>query len=205
MSMDAGDALTQSIKVVLDGTEHTIKIVGTTTEYIEKTIAFIMALLQKNQDKPSIGKTNLVKMLQSGQPLKTITLKQDDLPRFADLAKQYGLPFTPVKDTAKNSNQLDVLVRENDAETINRIFDILNQEQITVEPEDAKKKSIPLTPESQEPKNKLPENKAVDFSKLKEEKPSVIAKINQAKKELQKQAKNKGKSQSKSKSTAERS
>lgn len=202
MSMDAGDALTQSMKIALDGTEHTIQIVGKTTEQISKTIAFIMALLQKNQDKPSIGKTNLVKMLQSGQPLKAITLKQDDLPRFADLAKQYGVPFTPIKDMDKNTNQLDVLVHENDAESINRVFEKLNQEKISDEPEEAKKKSMP---ESQKQKDKMPENKTVVSSKLKEEKPSVIVKINQAKKELQKQAKNKGKSQSKSKSATERS
>lgn len=197
MSMDASDALTQSVKVALDGTEHIIKIVGTTTEQIEKTIAFIMALLKKNQDKPSIGKTSLVKMLQSGQTLKAVTLKQDDLPRFADLAKQYGLPFTPVKDTTKKDGQLDVLIRENDAESINRVFELLNGEKISDEPE---KKTIQPELKSPELKNKMPENnKETDFNKPKEEKLSVIVKINQAKKELQNQTKNKGKSKSKSK------
>ena len=120
--MNAGDAYEQVMKVAIEGTEITLKLLG---KGAEKMAMWIAALLTQNENKPSIGKTNLIKMLKEGQPLKVVSLQKDDLQQFATLAKSYGIPFTPVANTEQPNGMLDVLVRQGDGDKIDLIFEKL--------------------------------------------------------------------------------
>jgi len=130
--MNAGDAYEQVMKVAIEGSEITLKILG---EGAEKMAMWIAALLTQNQNKPSVGKTNLMKMLKEGQPLKVVSLQKADLQPFAMLAKNYGIPFTPVENTEQANGMLDVLVREGDADKINLIFERLAAKHMQEQPE----------------------------------------------------------------------
>ena len=120
--MNAGDAYEQVMKVTIEGAEITLKLLG---KGAEKMAMWIAALLAQNENKPSIGKTNLIKMLKEGQPLKVASLQKEDLQQFAVLAKSYGIPFTPVANTERPNGMLDVLVRQGDADKIDLIFEKL--------------------------------------------------------------------------------
>ena len=134
MSMNGGDAFEQTMKIVYQGTEITIKLVG---QSAEKLAVLIAALLSKNQNKPTIGKTKLIKLLQDGQPLKVMTLKETDLNRFASLAKKYGVSFSPVKDIARNDGMLEVLVKETDSDRLSIIQELLVKNQLGADEKNA--------------------------------------------------------------------
>ena len=87
-----------------------------------KNIALLLAAVLKEEQKTK-GKARLSSMLKSGKELKVFTIRQEDLKKFSQEAKRYGVLYCVLKD--KNNPDpkasVDVIARADDASKIQRI------------------------------------------------------------------------------------
>ena len=108
--------------------------------------ALCLALANENQKLR--GKTHMNALLRSGKELRVFDLKEQDLPAFQREAKQYGVLFSVIKDTASGNGHVDILAKAEDVSKLNRIFERLHYaapEQVQTE-EDPLKKAASRVP-----------------------------------------------------------
>ena len=118
----SGDAAESIVRMSLQGFEVAVKVTGSGA----KNIAAIMVAMLKDQ-KQTKGKTRLTSMLKSGKELKVFTVKEEDLRKFTEEAKRYGVLFCALKGKGKSlDGMVDIMVRAEDASKINRIVDRFN-------------------------------------------------------------------------------
>jgi len=119
----SGDAAESIVRMSLQGTEVALRITGSATKNI------IAALYALSQDKQKVkGKTKLENLLKSGKELKVFSLKEEDLKKFTEESKRYGVLFCALIDKKHGSidGMVDVMVRAEDASKINRIVEKFN-------------------------------------------------------------------------------
>ncbi len=116
----SGDAAEQVVRLSLEGFEVTAKIAGASA----KEIAVLLYTISKNKSQSS-GKTKLLNLLKSGKELKIFTIKQDDLKKFSEKAKDYGILYSALinKKDKSSDGMVDIIVKAEDAARINRIVD----------------------------------------------------------------------------------
>ena len=122
-----GEAAEQVVRMSLEGFEVAAKVTGEGA----KDIAVLLYTVMKNKEQTS-GKAKLTNMLKTGKPLSVFSVRNDDLPKFQQEAKRYGILYTALVDR-KHKNidgMVDIMVRDEDAPRINRIverftFDII--------------------------------------------------------------------------------
>lgn len=112
----SGEAADQVMRMMLNGSEVLIKLTGSGA----KNAAVLLYSIARQQKKTK-GKARLESMLRSGKPLKVYTFKDSDLPKFKEVAKQYGILYTVLKEKDKTGGVFDVLVRAEDESKIARI------------------------------------------------------------------------------------
>ena len=118
----SGDAAESIVRMSLQGFEVAVKLTGSGA----KNVAAIMIAMLKDQ-KQTKGKTRLTNMLKSGKELKVFTVKEEDLRKFTEEAKRYGVLFCALKGKGKSlDGMVDIMVRAEDASKINRIVDRFN-------------------------------------------------------------------------------
>ena len=118
----SGDAAESIVRMSLQGLEVAVKLSGSGA----KNVAAIMVAMLKDQ-KQTKGKTRLTSMLKSGKELKVFTVKEEDLRKFTEEAKRYGVLFCALKGKGKSlDGMVDIMVRAEDASKINRIVDRFN-------------------------------------------------------------------------------
>lgn len=116
--MNSSDVAEELIKICLDGVGFALRIVG---EGSKNIIAFLIAISRdKTQTK---GKTRLTNMLKTGKELKIFTIKAEDLKKFSQEAKKYGILYCVLADkkNQKIDGLVDIMVRQEDAGRVNRI------------------------------------------------------------------------------------
>ena len=82
----SGEAAEQVMRMSLEGAEILIKLTGSGA----KNAAVLLYSIYKEQNKTR-GKERLTNMLRSGKPLKVYTFKRDNLEKFKEVAKEYGI------------------------------------------------------------------------------------------------------------------
>ena len=113
-----GDAAEQVVRMSLEGVEVAARITGTGA----KNIAILLAAVLKEEQKTK-GKARLKNMLKSGKELKVYTIQNQDLKKFSEEAKRYGVLYCVLKDKNDKSDTavVDVIARAEDASKIQRI------------------------------------------------------------------------------------
>ena len=113
-----GDAAEQVVRMSLEGVEVAARITGTGA----KNIAILLAAVLKEEQKTK-GKARLTNMLKSGKELKVYTIQNQDLKKFSEEAKRYGVLYCVLKDKNDKSDTavVDVIARAEDASKIQRI------------------------------------------------------------------------------------
>ena len=113
-----GDAAEQVVRLSLEGVEVAARITGNGA----KNIALLLYAALKEEQKTK-GKARLTSMLKSGKELKVYTITQNDLAKFSQEAKRYGVLYCVLKD--KNNKDkyaaVDIIARADDASKIQRI------------------------------------------------------------------------------------
>ena len=119
----SGDAAESIIRMSLQGIEVAARISGSGA----KNVAVLLCAILKEQEKVK-GKTKLVNMLKSGKELKVFSVKYDDLKKFSEEAKRYGVLFSALIDKKQKNvdGMVDIMVKAEDAGKINRIVERFN-------------------------------------------------------------------------------
>ena len=104
---NSGEVADLMVKESIQITEAAVKLLAAGGKNLA---AFLMALSQNH--KKLYGKTNMAKLLQLGQPLKTFYIKESDLEDFRAYAKKNVL-FSVIKDT-RSDNGIVTLVTNAD-------------------------------------------------------------------------------------------
>lgn len=113
-----GEAAEQVTRILLEGTEVLLRLSGKGAER-----AAVLVYTTLRQQEKTKGAARLSSMLRSGKPLKVYTFEAKDLPKFKEVAKQYGVLYTILKEKDKTGGVFDVLVRADDENKINRIIE----------------------------------------------------------------------------------
>ena len=116
--MNTSDSAEELVKLYIDGIDRAIRITGVGA----KNIGVMLMALAKNNQKIK-GRTRLNNMLKAGKPLQIFTIKSEDLKKFSQEAKKYGILYCALADkkNSKIDGMVDILVRDEDAPKINRI------------------------------------------------------------------------------------
>ena len=119
--MDASEqAAEQIVRMTLAGSEFAVRLTGAGAKNVAAGLMAAAAGAEKTK-----GKARLATMLKSGKELKVFQLKPNDLKRFAEEAKRYGVLYTLVKPDSRDAGELDAMVKAEDAAKVNRILEKL--------------------------------------------------------------------------------
>lgn len=174
----SSESAEQMTKMMLEGTELTLKITG---EASKELLAIIYTILKDNQKTK--GKTTLTNLLKSGKELKVFTVKRDELQTFIREAKRYGILYSALLDKNSKDGVVDIMVKVEDASKINRIVERFKLSSIDTAKIQTDVKNIPLVMKNQ--KNPL-ENSSNTLKTQEENKPkkkSIRKAIEEAKEE----------------------
>lgn len=115
---NGADAADQIVNMSLRGIEVLAKISGAGA----KNLAVYLYAVLKGQKKTK-GKTRLEGLLRSGKKLKVFAVKNEDLQKFTQEAKRYGVLYCALRDKKSIDGMCDIMVRVEDAPKINRIVE----------------------------------------------------------------------------------
>lgn len=118
---NSGDAAEQIVRMSLEGVEIAAKITGDGAA----KIAVMLYKVLKDQTRTK-GKIRLTNMLRSGKELKVFSIDNENLTKFTQEAKKYGVLYCVLKDRDATDNATDIMVRAEDASKIKRIFERFN-------------------------------------------------------------------------------
>lgn len=117
-----GETADQMVRMTLQGIEIaanvTLKAGGSTAKTLAATLYAILT-----DNKKIKGKTRLNALLKSGKELKVFAIHHDDLKKFCEEAKRYGVLYSVLKEKGNTDGICDIMVRAEDAAKISRIVD----------------------------------------------------------------------------------
>lgn len=111
----ATEMMTTLLKCTIDGATMSIRIAGKVGKH---TMAMLLAALQKPKTK---GQIRLKQMLTSGKELSIFSVKPEDMKRFAEQAKKYGITY----NTIKSKVVCDIMVPAEQAVQVKRVLEKL--------------------------------------------------------------------------------
>ena len=115
-----GDAAERLVRDSLMITEEAVKLAG----LCAKNLAAILVALAKEEEKTH-GPKHLTRLLRSGEELKLLPIKSEDLRQFRQLAKEYGVLFCPIKNKSLDNGLNDILFPASAAASVNRVLEHL--------------------------------------------------------------------------------
>jgi chemotaxis protein histidine kinase CheA len=119
---NSGDAAEQIVRMSLEGVDVAARITGAAAKEI--AILIIAALKNNEKNLKLKGKARLTTMLKSGKPLEIFSLRERDLAKFAQSAKQYGIVYCVLRNKKGSPDGLcDIMVRADDAPKISRVIE----------------------------------------------------------------------------------
>ena len=113
-----GDAAERLVRDSLMITEEAVQLAGLGA----KNLAAILVALAKEEEKTH-GPTRLTRLLRSGEELKLLPIKSEDLRQFRQLAKEYGVLFCPIKNKSLDNGLNDILFPASAAASVNRVLE----------------------------------------------------------------------------------
>ena len=113
-----GDAAERLVRDSLMLTEEAVKLAGLGA----KNLAALLVALAKEEEKTH-GPTRLTRLLRSGEELKLLPIKSEDLRQFRQLAKEYGVLFCPIKNKSMDNGLNDILFPASAAASVNRVLE----------------------------------------------------------------------------------
>ena len=107
--MNTSESADELVKIYLEGVETVLRISGTGA----KNIAMALIAMSKERTQTK-GKTRLTNMLKSGKSLDIFTIKAEDLKKFSQEAKKYGILYCALANKRNNKidGMVDIMVRE---------------------------------------------------------------------------------------------
>ena len=195
----SGDAADEVVRIMLNGTEVAVRLAGSGV----KNLAAMLIAWSKKEKKP-YGKTNMMRLLKSGEELQVISLDREQYKQFKTLAKKKVL-YAPFLNTKEEDGKVEVVISSKSIPLVNYILkkigygDVQQDESTDLS---KKKQSTPSQRSSSEPTTRSTEV-AVERTTLRSSSPepeSVAAKLEANRQYLEQQSKEQaGKNSSKTK------
>ena len=195
----SGDAADEVVRIMLNGTEVAVRLAGSGV----KNLAAMLIAWSKKEKKP-YGKTNMMRLLKSGEELQVISLDREQYKQFKNLAKKKVL-YAPFLNTKEEDGKVEVVISSKSIPLVNYILkkigygDVQQDESTDLS---KKKQSTPSQRSSSEPTTRSTEV-AVERTTLRSSSPepeSVAAKLEANRQFLeQKNKEQSGKGRSKTK------
>ena len=135
-----GDAADEMVRMVLNGTEVATKLTGSAA----KNLAALLVAWSKNEKKV-YGKTTMMKLLKSGEPLQVLSMTKEQYSKFKGMAKKKVL-YAPFLNEKRGDNKLDVVISEKSLPMVNHILKKIGYGEVAKtqpEVEETKKKDTP--------------------------------------------------------------
>lgn len=134
--MNTADSAEEIVKIYLEGVEMSLRVTGTAA----KNIAMMLIAMSKEK-QATRGKTRLTNMLKTNKPLKIFTISADELKKFSQEAKKYGILYCALanKNNSKIDGMVDIMIKEEDAGKMNRIAERFNFKDVTIIKEEMEK------------------------------------------------------------------
>ena len=122
--MNAGDASDQIVKIILEGTEMSLRLTGAATKNIAAALYAVASDKSKSSTK---GRRWFKNEYAAGTDLKAFSLRREDARTFKREAKRYGISYCAIRDSLSRSDgTMEIIVRAADASRINRIMERFN-------------------------------------------------------------------------------
>lgn len=195
----SGDAADEVVRIMLNGTEVAVRLAGSGV----KNLAAMLIAWSKKEKKP-YGKTNMMRLLKSGEELQVISLDREQYKQFKTLAKKKVL-YAPFLNTKEEDGKVEVVISSKSIPLVNYILkkigygDVQQDESTDLS---KKKQSTPSQRSSSEPTTRSTEV-AVERTTLRSSSPepeSVAARLEANRQFLeQKNKEQSGKGRSKTK------
>ena len=185
-----GDAADEVVRIMLNGTEVAVRLAGSGV----KNLAAILIAWSKKEKKP-YGKTNMMRLLKSGEELQVISLNKEQYTKFKSLAKKNVL-YAPFLNTKEQGGKIEVVIASKSIPLVNHILNKIGYgdvQQSEQEELSKKKQSTPSQRSSSEPTTRSTEV-AIEKTALRSNSPkpeSVAAKLEANRQLLERQAKDK--------------
>ena len=195
----SGDAADEVVRIMLNGTEVAVRLAGSGV----KNLAAMLIAWSKKEKKP-YGKTNMMRLLKSGEELQVISLDREQYKQFKTMAKKKVL-YAPFLNTKEEDGKVEVVISSKSIPLVNYILkkigygDVQQDESTDLS---KKKQSTPSQRSSSEPTTRSTEV-AVERTTLRSSSPepeSVAAKLEANRQYLEQKSKEQsGKNRSKTK------
>ena len=168
-----GESAELLMKMMLNGSEVLIRLTGSGA----KNVAVLLYSVLREQNKTK-GAERLSNMLRSGKKLRVYTFQDKDLEKFKEVAKQYGILYTVLKDKDHTGGVFDVLVRAEDEHKLARVierFEFTHVDTASLRAEILKEKEEREAAQKKEPaeKKEEPKEQATEEKEKALEEPSV--------------------------------
>ena len=170
----SGETAELVVKEGIQITESAVKLAGLGA----KNLAALLIAIAKENPKLS-GKTGLKRLIQDGEELTILSVKQEDLKGFQMESKRYGVLFYPVINKVEKTGTVEIMAKAKDAKQINRIFERMGYPAPVRE--DAAKKASARAPSENSSKERG-NGARISTEMASEKKPSVRAKMQELKK-----------------------
>lgn len=179
-----GESAELLMKMMLNGSEVLIRLTGSGA----KNVAVLLYSVLREQNKTK-GSERLSNMLRSGKKLRVYTFQEKDLPKFKEVAKQYGILYTVLKEKDHTGGVFDVLVRAEDEHKLARVierFEFSHVDTASLRAEIIKEKEERAAAQKKEPaeKKEEPKEQATEEKKKAPEEPSAQSPEDKAADEL---------------------
>jgi hypothetical protein len=192
MTSSGGDAAEQVVRMMLSGTEVSVRLAASATKNL---VAISVALAQNH--KKLYGKTKLKKMLKETRDIRVFPMTRQQYRQFEKQAKAFGLLYASIRNK-DDSGMIDLVLPSTELDRANQVFQGIRygQEPAKEQPETAQKNASRSEPDWSATRDKAISKESGSRSQT-SEKPSVEAQLKGFQEKL-KQASTKHKEQQKS-------
>ena len=111
-----GDAADEVVRMMINGTEMAVRLTGSAA----KNLAAILVAWSK-KEKKVYGKTTIMKLLKSGEPLQVLPMTREQYSRFKSMARRKVL-YAPFLNTKVKNDKVDVVISEKSLPMVNYIL-----------------------------------------------------------------------------------
>lgn len=132
----SGETADLMVRESIQITESAVKLAGLGA----KNLAALLLAVANDQQKVA-GKTNLKRLIQSGEEIALFSVKAEDLARFQKESKRYGVLYCPIINKAENTGMVEIMARARDVRQINHVLEQMGYLAKEVQ-KDSEKKSM---------------------------------------------------------------
>ena len=118
MNIGGGEAADQLVRMMLSGTEMSVRLGGSA---LKNLLALTMALAKNN--KTLSGKVNLGKMLRETRDLRQFPMTPEQYKEFSKLAKKQKILFSAIRDKDDQGKLIDVILPVTELDRANMILE----------------------------------------------------------------------------------